>query len=140
MVTTSVSDPLSVVTELAEAFARGDLAGVAATLSEDVVWDVRGVRMLESAPVFEGKDSVVADMLALVGELFEPSTFNIDVEDTIASGDKVVVQWRVSAMTRSGRKYHNSYCMIFTVRDSRVTRVDEYLDSGYFSAVLFGME
>nr|WP_139795526.1 nuclear transport factor 2 family protein [Nocardia donostiensis] len=46
-----------------------------------------------------------------------------------AEGDRVIVEHTMSATLANGNPYVNDYCFVFELRDGRIHRVREYLDS-----------
>jgi ketosteroid isomerase-like protein len=55
-----------------------------------------------------------------------PTGLRPTVHNVIAEGDRVAVEWEGNGVTCEGRPYCNQYCMIFTLRDGRITQVNEY--------------
>jgi len=117
----------SLVQQLIAARSAGDVEGVAAVLADDAVW-----RLPVSATFgpFEGRD-VVAKALAggVSGTLFDSSTIRRDVHKVVVEGDTAVVQQRLSATTLQGREYVNEYCWVYTCRDGKIARLEEYADT-----------
>lgn len=54
----------------------------------------------------------------------------------LADEDRVVVQTRGRATTRRGQPYDNTYCLIFRVRDGRLTEVIEHCDTALVDRLL----
>ena len=105
-----------------EAFGRGDIPAVMASLDENIVWNAPAV--LPHAMPVAGRDDV--------GKFFQnlASTwegFSLEVDDLVASGD------RVCAIGRAGGKLNGveaSYGFVhaWTVQDGVLVRFDEYVD------------
>ena len=55
-----------------------------------------------------------------------------------AEGDVVVVEHRLSAVLPNGRPYVNDYCFVYEVRDGKVLRIREYMDTRGGWAQVFG--
>jgi hypothetical protein len=51
------------------------------------------------------------------------------VDSAIAEGDNVAVTAHSAGDTKGGFAYRNRYCMMFTVRDGKIVRVEEYMDT-----------
>ena len=66
-----------------------------------------------------------------------PSGLNFTIIDTIAEGDRVVVEAEGNAVTAAGTPYRNQYCFIFTVRDGLIRQVDEYFCTVHADEVLW---
>ena len=52
-----------------------------------------------------------------------------------AEGDRVVIEARGEAKTKTGKRYDNSYCIVITVRNDKISAVREYQDSELVTAV-----
>lgn len=58
-----------------------------------------------------------------------PRDVDVDLRAVVAEGETVVVEERMRATLASGRSYDNDYCFVFVVRDGRIHRVREYMDT-----------
>ena len=56
----------------------------------------------------------------------------------LADGDTVVLETRFRSTLPDGRPYDNAYCFLVTVRDGRLHRIREHLDT-HRGLVAFGM-
>ena len=56
----------------------------------------------------------------------------------VAEGQVVVVEHRLSATLPNGRSYVNDYCFVYEVRDDKVWRIREYMDTRGGWAQVFG--
>ena len=67
----------------------------------------------------------------LVGPLFarlaEP--YLTTAELIIADGDHVAVQAKGNAETHEGDRYDNDYCFVFTLKNNKIVKVVEYMDT-----------
>ena len=130
----------AVTRSLVEAFlaarAAGDAHAIAAVLADDAVWNMPA--SLRPSP-FVGRD-VVADALAggATGNMFDPATIRREVHKMVVEGDTAVVLQRLQAVTRRGKDYSNEYCWVYTCRDGKIARLDEYADTLYAGRV-FGI-
>ena len=70
--------------------------------------------------------------------LAEPGSVALEITDTIAEGNRVVLQWTSRARTRDGRDYENECLGVFTVRDGTIAAVREYMDTLYARDTAFG--
>jgi uncharacterized protein len=124
----------SLVQQFLTARAAGDVEAMAAVLADDAVW-----RLPKSATFgpFEGRDTVAKALGGgVTGTLFDMSTLRRDVHKVVVEGDTAVVQQQVSATTLQGREYVNEYCWVYTCRDGKIARLEEYADTLYASKVL----
>lgn len=104
-------------------------------LADDIVWWVPPGS--DMAGTYEGK----AKVLELMGSgvnLYDPSEpMTIDVEEMVAEGDTVCVQFVLSAKTAKGRDYKNHYHFVFKLAHGKICRVKEYVDTKYAHDLLF---
>ena len=110
----------------------GDMEGAFALFAEDAVWSNIGTTC------FSGEHAGLgAIMKGLIGPLFSQLEGGIssDVEALVADGERVVVLSQGKARTRSGKDYNNTYAQVFTVRDGKIVRVREYMDTALIDAV-----
>ncbi|MGH8224302.1 MAG: nuclear transport factor 2 family protein [Woeseiaceae bacterium] len=101
-------------------------------IDADIVWTNIGSTRFSGA--FEGKQEVLEK---LVGPLFGRLVDGIhcSIRNLIAEGDQVAAQIDGRARTRDGRDYNNSYCNIYRIRDGKIVRIDEYMDTALVDAV-----
>lgn len=122
------------ITTFLAARAAGDMAGITAALAEDATWILP---QSSSFGPFVGRDAVAAALGGGVsGTLFEPGTIRREVHKVIVDGDTAAVQQRLSATTRQGEQYVNEYCWVYTCRDGKIAKLEEYADTAYASKVL----
>jgi ketosteroid isomerase-like protein len=121
------------VQEYFEKMRAGD-PGLPELLHEDIEWWVpQGSRMGGTA---RGKAAVLELMGSAVG-LYDPAIpLQITLEQFVAEGDWVCVQFVIDAKTARGADYHNDYHFAFQIRDGRIVRVKEYVDTAYANAML----
>ena len=75
-----------------------------------------------------GREAIARFIGEGFGRLF---VTDVDIAFTtmLADGDQMVVEERMRATLVNGRRYDNSYCFIFTVRDGAIAQVREYMDT-----------
>jgi uncharacterized protein (TIGR02246 family) len=123
------------IDELYAAMRKGDRAGLAALFTDDVEWVPPETAKIG---VVRGPEAVAAELAGdTPRKLFKMSTFKLTVRKVLADGDTAVVQQAISAQTRTGELYENEYCWVYTCRDGKVARLDEYADT-FKAARLFG--
>lgn len=62
--------------------------------------------------------------------------YRAEADFVLADGDRVVVQARGYATTTTGEPYCQTYCLIYTVVDGRITEVIEHCDTALVERVL----
>ncbi len=106
---------------------RGDLSGVLDRLSDDVEWRIAGPAELPFVGLHRGREAVATFFRdfaqAAEFETFEPREY-------LAKGDKVIVLGHERQRIReTGRVVETDWAMVFVVRDGRITRYRNYVDS-----------
>jgi ketosteroid isomerase-like protein len=103
----------TVIDRFNEAFNRHDADALAALLTDDTIFE-------DTSPPdgrrVEGRPAVVAYWRTWFAR--NPDA-RFETEDTIVSGDRVVVRW-IYRKTRNGQPWHLRGLDVFTVRDGRV--------------------
>ena len=59
------------------------------------------------------------------------------MKGAIAEGDKVAIELVGRGELKNGRVYNNEYHLLMTIRDGKVARVREYLDTQHVFATWF---
>jgi ketosteroid isomerase-like protein len=102
-------------------------------LAEDAEWTVIGSTGWSKA--YRGKQQILSDLFAPLRRVLAPPRKSHALY-MIAEGNMVVVQGQGENTTRDGRRYDNTYCWIFTFRDTEVRAVTEYADTELMRLVL----
>jgi len=106
-------------------FSRGDLAAVMGAFADDIQWITPGYSELSGER--QGKDEV-AGFFRMLQEQWEFLAF--EPSDYIAAGDCVVALGRYEARSRQTRRTAATHwAMVWTFRDGKVVRYQEYLDT-----------
>jgi ketosteroid isomerase-like protein len=143
-------DSKQTVMALYGAYAAGDAARIAALLHDDVVWTAPagnatqvalGIGRPEDAGPPRGandfhRKAIVAFMAHNFARFFTGA--DNEFRTVAADGDVVVVEHRLSATLPNGRPYVNDYCFVYEVRDGKVWRIREYMDTRGGWAQVFG--
>ena len=104
-------------------------------LADDVVWWVPPGS--DMAGTYEGKAKVLELMGSGIGLYDQTVPMQIDVQEMVAEGSTVCVQFVLSARTAKGRDYRNHYHFVFKTRRGKISAVKEYVDTKYAHDVLF---
>lgn len=128
------SETRALVERFLEARAANNRAEVVELLTEDAEW--RPPASAGFGP-FRGRDTV-ADALTggAAGRLFDQSTVKRTVHRLIVEDDVAVALQQLNATTRKGAAYENQYCWVYSCRDGRIARLDEYVDTLHAALVL----
>lgn len=108
-------------------FQNRDIQGLLELLADDIEWVGVENEEIPFAGVYRGKDEV-ARYFAQLEEAQEAQQF--EPREFIAEGDKVVVmgdsRWTVKS---TGQTYDNPWVHVFTMRDGKVARFQQYNDT-----------
>jgi uncharacterized protein len=115
----------------------GDLERIRATFHPDATWQpmVEGV---PGAGIHGPRDNIVDKFLGPVRGLFVPGDPKNVIDHMASSGDLVMCETRGSGTLLDGRKYNNRYSWSVEVKDGKIFRIREYMDSHYV-VTLFGL-
>jgi ketosteroid isomerase-like protein len=134
-------DSKQTVLALYGAYATQDADKISGLLHDGVVWTAPagnatqvalGLGRPEDAGPPRGandldRDAIVTFMTYNFATFF--GNAENDFRTVVAEGDVVVVEHRLSATLPNGRSYVNDYCFIYEVRDGKVWRIREYMDT-----------
>jgi ketosteroid isomerase-like protein len=119
----------SLIEEYYRALGKGDRDTLLELLADDCEW------IPPATAPFDGVvgGASIADELgrAVVKRMFDISKpFALEVRSMVVEGDTAVVQQRITATARAtGRDYDNQYCWVYTCRDGKIVRMEEYADT-----------
>lgn len=108
------------------AVSAGDIGGFLGNLADSVTWTFFGSHRF--AGIFDGKEELVAKLFAPLGEVLADG-IKVHIDSLTAEGDRVVMEARGEAQTKTGEHYNNYYCIVITVHEGKIAHVREYLDS-----------
>jgi hypothetical protein len=115
------------VADFFEARISGDRARLIELLADDVCWQVPACFADRAPPT--GRDAIATQLAGRGAGVYDPATFEITPRCIIADGDTAAARHRLTAMTLAGVPYDNEYCWVFTCRDGRIARLEEYTDT-----------
>jgi ketosteroid isomerase-like protein len=116
------NDNVDLLRSTYEAFGRGDIPAVIDVLDENIVWNTPAV--LPHAMTVNGRDDVGAFFQKLASTWQD---FNLEIDDYVASGDRVCVIGRAGGILEGGMASYG-FVHAWTVRDGVLVRFDEYVD------------
>lgn len=107
---------------------EGAVQSAVARFADDVTWHIPP--SLPNGGAHTGKAAVLAMLGAPGGmALYRPGSMDVEVEATVADGDRVVVPLVLRAVTRRGEPYENRYVFVFRLVSGRIAEVWEHLDT-----------
>jgi uncharacterized protein len=116
-----MSDNIEMVRSAYEAFGRGDIPAVMENFTDDIEW--HSPDLLPQGGDARGHEEV-GQFFQRVGDAW--SDFNVEVDDIVASGDRVCVVGRASGET-GGAQTGYGFVHAWTARDGALVRFDEYV-------------
>lgn len=122
-----MSDIASIAWAFWERMSRGETDKAVELLDDEGTWWTANHDARFERPMIEMKQFFKA-----IGERV-PMTFKL--HHALVSGDRAALEIESHAETDKGR-YNNCYCMVVTVRDGRIVRVHEYVDTKHAYEVL----
>lgn len=108
-------------------FQDGNIEGLLQLFSDDIEWQGYQSEFVPFSRDYHGRQDV-AQFFAELGQAQEANLF--EPQEVIAEGDKVVVmgeaEWTIRA---TGTHYGYPWVHVFTVRDGKIARFQQYYDT-----------
>ena len=99
------------------------------------LWAEDGVWIIPGMATYRGRQEIKEKLIDPVTDLLV-SLGSVDVTNMIAEGDYVVVEQQAKdRMTKTGKPYNNTYCMVYKILDGKVQQVTEYCDTALAKSV-----
>jgi len=136
VMTGTVTDNVTRMKGLYEAFGRGDVPAVLAACDEGIEWySTEGNPWFTGQP-FVGVQQIVDGVFQRIGTEFEQ--FEVHPERFLADGDTVVVQARYRAKSHqaTGRPLDAEVVHVWDLRDGRIVRFHQYADTRKLADVM----
>jgi ketosteroid isomerase-like protein len=127
-------DNRSVVEDFLTGLQEG-VPGVKNLMSADAQWEFTGNSPL--AGKYVGRKNIFTGLLRGIADQFEPGSLHIELKNSVAEGDFVVVESSSQGTTTTGVQYQNDYCFVFRVTGGQIQHVREYTDTGHLERTLF---
>jgi len=113
-----------------ETLSSGDLEKIRATFHDDAVWQVQ-VKGILGEGSHRGKKAIVDEFLAPVRGMFNPGDPKLRVTSLASQGSLVLGEVEARGTFTDGRRYENLYVFVIEIKDGKVYRLREYMDSLY---------
>jgi hypothetical protein len=121
----STEKNVQTVKDFFAAIGRGDKQGLLALVAEDIEWIIPGEDW-PLAGTHQGHAGL-ADLLETASRSMETST---EPREFIAQGDRVlVVGFAKGKIKATNKTFEDDWIFAITVRDGRLTRIREYIDT-----------
>jgi uncharacterized protein len=103
--------------------------------ADDAVWQLDGD--LPISGIWRGRDTILNDFLGTAMSYYKPGSVSLEITSLLADGDLVAMEWTSRAHTHAGEPYENHCIGVFTVREGKIERVHEYMDTLYAYRTVF---
>lgn len=113
-------------------FSSGDIEKLLGMMTEDATWWVAGTLQISKTYSREEFGELLKGLseLCVAPIKLTPIAFTCD-------GDRVAVEAESYADTKAGKTYNNFYHLLFVVKNGKVQRIKEYLDTMHTNDVFF---
>lgn len=134
------TDNTELVRHFLASLARVDIAAVGDLVTDDLTFRVPG--SLPISGLYEGKQTFINEFLGGVAALFETGSLAFDIKHIhTTTTDTVIAEYTgtgISATT--AKRYLNEYCVVYGIRDGKISTVREYLDTAHVADVLLSVD
>jgi len=113
-----------------ETLSSGDLQKIRDLFHDDAVWQVQ-VKGIAGEGSHKGKKGIVDEFLAPVRGMFKPGDPKINLTSIASKGSLVIGESTGRGTFVDGRPYDNLYVWAIEIKDGKVYRLREYMDSFY---------
>ena len=113
-----------------ETLSSGDLEKIRATFHDDAVWQVQ-VKGIIGEGSHRGKKAIVDEFLAPVRGMFKPGDPKLNITSVASQGSLVIGEIEARGTFADERPYENLYVFALEIKDGKVYRLREYMDSLY---------
>lgn len=121
------------VVKFFEILSSGDLEALRAFLHPDASWQPMVKPGIPGAGLHHPRDVIIDDFLAPVRGLFIPGDPKVHIDSIVSTGDRVMLETRGIGTLSDGREYNNNYAWAFELKDGKVWKIREYMDSAYIA-------
>jgi ketosteroid isomerase-like protein len=113
--------------------ANGNSRPFVEAMADDFSWIALGTTAWSG--VYAGKKAVIEELFASLRNEMEGRIKTVP-HRFIADEDAVVVEARGDNITKAGKPYRNTYCMVFRIENGRLKECVEYMDTELVTKVL----
>ncbi|MDZ7639820.1 MAG: nuclear transport factor 2 family protein [Bryobacterales bacterium] len=122
-------DNVNLLKSLYTAFGSGDIPTVLGTMDSDIHWhEAESNPYMPSGEPWVGPDAVLNDLFMKLGA--EWDGFTVHPKTFHGAGDSVIVEARYTGTFKAtGKSMNTQVCHIWDVKDGKVTRFQQYVDT-----------
>lgn len=122
-----------IVREFFEAISRVDVAKLDELYADDFEIWTAGTLPLSGT----SKKAEALEGMKRIGSMF-PEGLEFAVLETTVEGERVAIEAESRGVHVSGKPYHQLYHFLMVVRNGKIHRLKEYMDTMHAAQVLFG--
>jgi len=115
-----------------ETLSSGDLEKLRNLFHEDGSWTVQP-RDIAGAGAHNGRKGIIDEFLAPIRGMFKPGDPKISVTSIASKGALVIGEATGRGTFADGRPYDNLYVWVLEMKEGKVYRLREYMDSFYIA-------
>ncbi len=119
----AIPDNRTIALDVLAALSSGNADGVRELMAPDAVWWVPGVDTFD-------RETLLANLAATMDNVGSAA---LEIVGTTAEGERVAIEARGNFVFRDGTVYANTYHFLFVIRDGKVVKGHEYLDTAYLA-------
>jgi uncharacterized protein len=129
-------DNVSLVKNLYDAFGRGDIPTVLGAMSPDIHWyQAESNPYMPSGEAWVGPDAVLNNLFMRLGA--EWDGFSVHPKSFHNADGSVIVEARYSGRYKAtGKNMDTQACHVFDIKDGKVTRFQQYVDTAKLQNVM----
>lgn len=125
---------VKLVLSIYDAFAAGDVTAVLSLLDPQVEWNEAENFIYADGSPYIGPSAVLEGVFMRIGNEWEG--FSSSLSEVLDAGETVVAQGYYSGMhSKSGRKLRAQFAHLFTFRDGKVVKFQQYTDTAQFARI-----
>lgn len=113
--------------------AQGNTKPFVDTWADDFCWTCTGTTRWSGT--YQGKQAILDDLFKPLYEKFA-SRYTSAATRFIAEDDIVVVECQGKVLTKTGKRYDNTYCLVCRFEGGKMRELTEYLDTELVTAAL----
>jgi len=129
---TMLEEQKALVLKFIKAMGAGDRDTAAVCLNSDAITVAKGYGNFSGVREY---DTIVGTIEAFT-QIF-PEGLQPEIQTVTAEGERVIVEFDGKGKTFNGDDYHNQYCMVFTLRNGKISQVNEYFCNKLADEVLW---
>ena len=130
-------ESVNVVRGMYESFGSGDMPGVLAALDPQVEWWEAENFIYADGNPYVGPEAVLTGVFARIGGEWED--FEVAPEEILDAGETIIGRGYYSGTNKeTGRRVRAQFAHLFTFRDGKVVKFQQYTDTAQFLQAVGG--